>query len=262
MPETSFADDLKHMVRHTADRVQNGLQPALGNLRALPKATKIKIGACAAAIVLFVGGIALRGNNPAPVVDAPPVRTSDVRPAPAETRQAARNYAVAKAEQANGSYRAAAENYANAAREARGDDPREEVRGPLGGRRRAGHPARQEGQAGAQEARSREVQGRAAQPGHLLLQQPPRCPEGPGAPGPRLSNFGDTIRNWPCQPGAAVLEAVLARVAYRVTGSSRRYFQPGNGQSGLPVCSSFGQTVTNLPFWICSTSIWCLFWFV
>ena len=40
-----------------------------------------------------------------------------VRAAPTETRQAARNYAVAKAEQANGSYRAAAENYANAARQ-------------------------------------------------------------------------------------------------------------------------------------------------
>src|SRR5205823_4853322 len=37
MSETSFTDDLKHMVRHTADRVQNGLQPALGNLRALTK---------------------------------------------------------------------------------------------------------------------------------------------------------------------------------------------------------------------------------
>src|SRR5437763_1404717 len=96
---------------------QNGLGPALANLRALPKATKIKIGACAAAIVLFVGGLAVRGNAAAPVVDGPPVRTSDLRPAPAETRQAARNYAVAKAEQANGSYRAAAENYANAARQ-------------------------------------------------------------------------------------------------------------------------------------------------
>src|SRR5439155_22193497 len=117
MSETSFTDDLKHMVRHTADRVQNGLQPALSNLRALPKATKIKIGACAAAIVLFVGGLALRGNTLAPVVDSPPVRNSDLRPAPAETPHAARNYAVGKAEQANGSHRAAAESYANAARQ-------------------------------------------------------------------------------------------------------------------------------------------------
>ena len=123
MPETSFTDDLKHMVRHTADRarehlasVQNGMQPALANMRALPKATKIKIGASAAAIVLFVGGLALRGNTPT-IIDSPPVRTSDVRPAPAETRQAARNYAVGKAEQKNGSYRAAAESYANSARQ-------------------------------------------------------------------------------------------------------------------------------------------------
>jgi hypothetical protein len=123
MPETSFTDDLKHMVRTTADRArerltlaQNGLGPALANLRALPKATKIKIGACAAAIVLFVGGMALRGNSTAPV-SSPPVRTSDVRPAPVETRQAARNYAAGKAEENNGSYRAAAESYANAARQ-------------------------------------------------------------------------------------------------------------------------------------------------
>jgi hypothetical protein len=124
MPETSFTDDLKHMVRTTADRArerlasaQSGLQPALANLRALPKATKIKIGACAAAIVLFVGGLALRGNSAAPVLDHPAVRTSDIRPAPAETRQAARNYAVGKTEETNGSYRAAAESYANAARQ-------------------------------------------------------------------------------------------------------------------------------------------------
>ena len=124
MPETSFTDDLKHMVRHTAGRarerlasVENGIQPMLAKLQALPKATKIKIGACAAAVVLFVGGLALRGNTPAAVVDSPPVRTSDVRPAPTETRQAARNYAVGKAEETHGSYRAGAEGYASAARQ-------------------------------------------------------------------------------------------------------------------------------------------------
>jgi hypothetical protein len=124
MPETSFSDDLKHMVRTTTDRArerlnsaQNGLGPMLANLRALPKPTKIKIGACAAAIVLFVGGLALRGKSAAPIADDPPVRTSDVRPAPAEARQSARNYAAGKAEQANGSYRAAAESYASAARQ-------------------------------------------------------------------------------------------------------------------------------------------------
>jgi len=63
MPETSFSDDLKHMVRHTADRarerlasVQNGL-PALGNIRAWPRATKIKVGASVAAIALFLSTI-------------------------------------------------------------------------------------------------------------------------------------------------------------------------------------------------------------
>ena len=64
MPETSFSDDLKHMVRHTSDRarerlasVQNGL-PALGNIRAWPRATKIKVGASVAALIDVGGDIA------------------------------------------------------------------------------------------------------------------------------------------------------------------------------------------------------------
>jgi hypothetical protein len=128
MPETSFSDDLKHMVRHTADRarerlasVQNGLQPALGNIRAWPRATKIKVGASVAAIALFVGGVAVRGKTAAPVMERPPVRTADIRPAPAETKQvtkqAARSLAAGKAEESSGSYRAAAESYASAARQ-------------------------------------------------------------------------------------------------------------------------------------------------
>ena len=124
MPETSFSDDLKHMVRHTTDRarerlasVQNGLQPALSNIRAWPRATKIKVGASVAAIALFVGGLAVRGKTPAPVPERPAVRTADIRPAPAETKQAARSYAAGKAEESSGSYRAAAESYAAAARQ-------------------------------------------------------------------------------------------------------------------------------------------------
>ena len=128
MPETSFSDDLKHMVRHTTDRarerlasVQNGLQPALSNIRAWPRATKIKVGASVAAIALFVGGLAVRGKTPAPVPERPAVRTADfrpaIRPAPAETKQAARSYAAGKAEESSGSFRAAAESYATAARQ-------------------------------------------------------------------------------------------------------------------------------------------------
>src|SRR3989442_13973373 len=123
MPETSFSDDLKHMVRHTADRarerlasVQNGL-PALGNIRAWPRATKIKVGASVAAIALFVGGVAVRGKTAAPPPGRPGGRQADARPAPAETRQAARSYATGKAEESSGSYRAAAESYAGAARQ-------------------------------------------------------------------------------------------------------------------------------------------------
>jgi len=124
MPETSFSDDLKHMVRHTTDRarerlasVQNGLQPALSNIRAWPRATKIKVGASVAAIALFVGGLAVRGKTPAPVPERPAVRTADLRPAPAEKKQAARSYAAGKAEESSGSYRSAAESYAAAARQ-------------------------------------------------------------------------------------------------------------------------------------------------
>src|SRR3989442_12104318 len=103
MPETSFSDDLKHMVRHTADRarerlasVQNGL-PALGNIRAWPRATKIKVGASVAAIALFVGGVAVRGKTAAPPPGPPGGGTPDGPPAPAATRPAARRYAPAQA---------------------------------------------------------------------------------------------------------------------------------------------------------------------
>jgi hypothetical protein len=135
MPESSFTDDLKHMVQHTAARARerlavahNGLGPALGNLRALPKATKIKIGACIAAGALFIGGVALRGHAPASpdraidraaerMAEPVPVRTSDLRPTTrAEKREAARTFAVAKSEEKKGSYRAAAESYAEAAK--------------------------------------------------------------------------------------------------------------------------------------------------
>jgi adenylate cyclase len=135
MPESSFSDDLKHMVQHTAARArerlavaQSGLQPAMANLRALPKATKIKIAAGIGAGVLLVGGMALRGNTPsAPdravdraaerMAERPAVRTSDLRATPkVEKREAARNYAVGKSEEKQGSYRAAAESYAEAAK--------------------------------------------------------------------------------------------------------------------------------------------------
>jgi hypothetical protein len=134
MPESSFSDDLKHMVQHTAARArerlavaQNGLQPALGKLSALPKATKIKIGACIAAGVLFVGGLALRGGtSSAPdravdraaerMAERPAVRTSNLVSTKPEKREAARSYAAGKTEEKQGSYRNAAESYAEAAK--------------------------------------------------------------------------------------------------------------------------------------------------
>ncbi len=42
----------------------------------------------------------------------------------------------------------------------------------------------------------------------------------------------------------------------------RPYFHPGKGQRALPDARLCGHTVTCFPFCTCSTSIWCLFWFV
>jgi hypothetical protein len=121
MPSTSFMDDFKHLVRHTADTVQRNAQSAISRGRALPPAARIKVGVSVAAVALFVGGLALRGGTPAPGHRAPPAiraearaTLSDVQP---PSRVAQRNYAVAKVEESQGSYKAAAENYATAARQ-------------------------------------------------------------------------------------------------------------------------------------------------
>jgi hypothetical protein len=93
----------------------------LDKIRALPHATKMKIGACGVGLAVLVGGIALRGETPTTPAHRPAVHTSDLRPpTPVETPRPARNakqsYATAKADQAKGDFKSAAESYATAAR--------------------------------------------------------------------------------------------------------------------------------------------------
>lgn len=120
MPATNFMDDLKHLVRHTTDTVQRHAQSAMFKMRSLPRATRTKVGICAATAALFVGGLLLRGAAPAPDRTAPAFREearatlADVRP---PSRVAQRTYAVAKVEESQGSYKSAAENYAAAAKQ-------------------------------------------------------------------------------------------------------------------------------------------------
>ena len=48
----------------------------------------------------------------------------------------------------------------------------------------------------------------------------------------------------------------------RLTDASEDGYFHLKGYTGFFVPYSGGHTVSCLPFWICSTSIWCLFWFV
>jgi hypothetical protein len=120
MPATNFMDDLKHLVRNTRETAQRHAQSTISTMRSLPRATRTKVGICAATAALFVGGLALRGKSPeenrrtAPAIRAEAHSTlADVRP---PSREAQRTYAVAKVEESQGSYKSAAENYAEAAR--------------------------------------------------------------------------------------------------------------------------------------------------
>jgi hypothetical protein len=125
---TSFSDDLKHMVRDTANTarerltaMQGGLQPVVAKLRALPKATKQKIAVAGVAIAVLGIGLAMRGGSSA-ATENPRVRSSEVLSIPAAeaprapSRSAKSSYAVGKAEERQGEYKAAAESYAIAAR--------------------------------------------------------------------------------------------------------------------------------------------------
>jgi hypothetical protein len=121
MPATTFVDDFKHLVRNSKETVQRHVQSATSRMRALPPATRTKIGICVATAALFIGGLALRGATPASGHRAPPVIRSEARATLADVRPpshvAQRNYAVAKVEESQGSYKSAAENYATAARQ-------------------------------------------------------------------------------------------------------------------------------------------------
>ena len=121
MPPTTFADDLKHVVRHTIETARRRLQTTLFRMRALPPDTKKKLAAGVAATALLAGGLALRGSAPEPgrrtpvaIREEARATLADVRP---PSRAAERSYAVGKVEESKGSYKAAAESYATAARQ-------------------------------------------------------------------------------------------------------------------------------------------------
>jgi hypothetical protein len=125
MPST-FTDDLKHMARDRLTAIQGGVEPALGKFKALPAATKKKIAIAGAAVAVLGLGLAMRGKTPVTPrsedFDRPQVRTSDLRPAQAESPRPtrahaqAKPYAAGKAEEKQGDFKAAAESYATAAR--------------------------------------------------------------------------------------------------------------------------------------------------
>ena len=121
MPMTTFADDLKHVVRHSIAEARRRTQLTVLRWHALPKDTKKKVAAGVAAAALLGGGLALRGSTPDPVRRTPVAIRSEARATLADVRPpshaAERNLAVGKVEESHGSYKAAAESYANAARQ-------------------------------------------------------------------------------------------------------------------------------------------------
>jgi adenylate cyclase len=121
MPASTFVDDLKHVARNTADNVRRQTQLTILKMQALPRATRTKVGICAAVVALFFGGLALRGKSPAPERRSPPAIRAEERATLADVRPpspaAQRSYAVGKVEESQGSYKAAAESYAIAARQ-------------------------------------------------------------------------------------------------------------------------------------------------
>ena len=86
----------------------------LQDMRALPQAKQAKILLSFIAVAVLGAGMLFRDKSP--VGAGPSVQTSSLHPTSEQTRNAARTYATAKAEESQGSYRAAAEAYAEAAR--------------------------------------------------------------------------------------------------------------------------------------------------
>jgi hypothetical protein len=100
-------------------RIQDEARVAQLRLRNLPRDTKMKLGACVAALALLVGGLLLRGTPPQQdvtvrVSDAAATALADVpRPPPVVARK---SYAAGKTDEKKGEYKAAAQAYATAAR--------------------------------------------------------------------------------------------------------------------------------------------------
>ena len=99
MASQGFTDDLKHA------------------MRALLRPTKLKIGACAAAVAGFAGALALRGEartmTHRTVAHTSRPATAD---APRPARAASKSSVAGSPEESRGEYKAVAQSYATAAR--------------------------------------------------------------------------------------------------------------------------------------------------
>jgi len=114
MASQGFTDDLKYVMRDLAASARERLAAMQRRLRALPLPMKMKIGACAAAVTVFAGALALRGE----ARTTSHHRTGSLAAAdvPRPARAASRIYVAGSSEESRGEYKAAAQSYATAAR--------------------------------------------------------------------------------------------------------------------------------------------------
>ena len=114
MSEASSMNEWKQKANGSYARAVAMVKSRLQDMRALPQAKKAKILLSFIAVAVLGAGMLFRDKSP--VGAGPSVQTSSLHPTSEQTRNAARTYATAKAEESQGSYRAAAEAYAEAAR--------------------------------------------------------------------------------------------------------------------------------------------------
>jgi hypothetical protein len=114
MASQGFIDDLKYVMRDLAADARERLASLRRSLRALPRPTKMKIGACAAAVTVFAGALALRGE--ARTTGHHRTGFMATADAPRPTRAASKSYVAGSTEESQGEYKAAAQSYATAAR--------------------------------------------------------------------------------------------------------------------------------------------------
>lgn len=113
MSEASSMNEWKQKANGSYARTVALVKSRMQDIRALAPATKAKIALTLTAVGVLGAGLMFRDKS----VDAKPsLQASSLHPTSEQTRNAARTYAAAKAEESQGSYKAAAEAYAEAAR--------------------------------------------------------------------------------------------------------------------------------------------------